>query len=102
MGPLKVKMPLELTVVSHEAGHSLHVVATGKDPALGSGVKVDIKAVLTGQDTSSYLALDVMANVSGKIAGLGFGLFKRKFDDIMTQFGKQVKAAIEEVHQPVS
>jgi carbon monoxide dehydrogenase subunit G len=101
VGPLKVKMPLDLTVISSEPGKNLHVVAKGKDSALGSTVQIDIKAALSGQDDLSNLYLDVVANVSGKIAGLGFGLFKRKFDDIMTQFGTQVKEAIEGAQQPV-
>ena len=95
VGPLKVKMPLDLVVQSSEEGKSLHVVANGKDSALGSSVRIDIKADLSAQGAGSTLALLVDAAVSGKIAGLGFGLFKRKFDDIMTTFGKQVKEAIE-------
>jgi carbon monoxide dehydrogenase subunit G len=78
------------------------VVANGKDPALGSSVRVDIKAALTAEAPGTHLALDVDATVSGKIAGLGFGLFKRKFDDIMTQFSRQVKASIEAGEQAPS
>jgi carbon monoxide dehydrogenase subunit G len=95
VGPLKVKMPLDLVVQSAEDLRNLHVVANGKDPALGSGVRIDIKAALRPDGSDSVLDLAVDAAVSGKIAGLGFGLFKRKFDDIMTQFSLQVKTAIE-------
>jgi carbon monoxide dehydrogenase subunit G len=102
VGPLKVKMPLDLVVVASEDGKSLHVVGNGKDSALGSGVRIDIVATLSPEATGTLLALKVEASVSGKIAGLGFGLFKRKFDDIMTQFGKQVKAAIEGPQPAVS
>lgn len=95
VGPLKVKIPLDLVVQSSEELRGLHVVASGKDPALGSSVRVDIKASLRPDAPGTVLDLAVDASVSGKIAGLGFGLFKRKFDDIMTQFGRQVKEAIE-------
>ena len=95
VGPLKIKMPLDLVVQSSEELRSLHVVANGKDSALGSSVRIDIKAALRAEAPGTVLDLEVDAAVSGKIAGLGFGLFKRKFDDIMTQFGRQVKAAIE-------
>lgn len=95
VGPLKLKMPLDLAVQSADSGHHLHVIATGKDSALGSSVRLDIKASLSPEGAGTQLLLDVDATVTGKIAGLGFGLFKRKFDDVMTKFGKQVKAAIE-------
>ena len=95
VGPIKLKMPLDLVVKSSEDLQRLHVECNGKDSALGSSVKVDIVAVLTADEPGTMLALDVNADVRGKIAGLGFGLFKRKFDDIMTQFGRQVKATIE-------
>ena len=102
VGPLKVKMPLELVVQSAEDGHSLHVIGNGKDSAMGSNVRVDIHASLSEVGTATALALTVDAAVSGKIAGLGAGLFKRKFDDIMTQFGQRVKGAIESTQQPAA
>jgi len=95
VGPLKLKMPLDLVVRSAEEGSSLHVVGTGKDSALGSSVRIDITASLQADAAQTHLLLRVEASVSGKIAGLGMGLFKRKFDDIMTQFGRAVKSAIE-------
>lgn len=98
IGPLKLKMPLDLAVASVEEGSRLHVIGTGKDSALGSSVRIDIHADLTPDRDSSTLALTVDATVSGKIAGLGAGLFKRKFDDIMNQFGQRVKAQIEGAH----
>ncbi|HWE62409.1 MAG TPA: SRPBCC domain-containing protein [Chloroflexota bacterium] len=101
VGPLKVKMPLDLVVQSSEEGRRLHVVGTGKDSALGSSVRLDIQAELTPQGAATNLHLTVEATVSGKIAGLGAGLFKRKFDDIMTKFGQQVKAAIESAPERV-
>jgi carbon monoxide dehydrogenase subunit G len=95
VGPLKVKMPLDLTVQEAEEQQRLHVVANGKDSALGSTVRIDIHADLTPQDAATSLDLHIDVAVSGKIAGLGAGLFKRKFDDIMMKFGQQVKAEIE-------
>lgn len=95
VGPLKLKMPLDLVVQSADEGKSLHVIGTGKDSALGSSVRIDITAALESEADATRLALRVEASVSGKIAGLGMGLFKRKFDDIMTQFSQRVKAAIE-------
>lgn len=95
VGPLKLKMPLDLVVQEAEEGKRLHVVGNGRDPALGSSVRVDIHAEISPEDAGTALHLAVEATVSGKIAGLGAGLFKRKFDDIMTQFGQRVKASIE-------
>jgi uncharacterized protein len=100
VGPLKLKMPLDLVVQSSDEGKSLHVVGTGKDSALGSSVRIDITATLQPEDSITHLLLRVEASVSGKIAGLGMGLFKRKFDDIMSQFGRAVKAAIESAPEP--
>jgi carbon monoxide dehydrogenase subunit G len=95
VGPIKLKMPLDLVVKESTELERLHVECNGKDPALGSSVKVDIVAELAANGAGTSLALNVNADVRGKIAGLGFGLFKRKFDDIMDQFSKQVKQAIE-------
>ena len=88
-------MPLDLTVQEAEEQQRLHVVANGKDSALGSMVRIDIHADLTPQDAATSLGLHIDVAVSGKIAGLGAALFKRKFDDIMARFGQQVKAEIE-------
>jgi len=101
VGPLKLKMPLDLVVQSSEEGRSLRVVGTGKDSALGSSVRIDITASLEPEDALTHLKLRVEASVSGKIAGLGMGLFKRKFDDIMSQFSRAVKEAIESAPEPV-
>jgi carbon monoxide dehydrogenase subunit G len=88
-------MPLDLVVQEAEEGQRLHVVGNGRDPALGSGVRVDIHVELSPDGTGTSLQLVVDAIVSGKIAGLGAGLFKRKFDDITGQFGQRLKASIE-------
>jgi carbon monoxide dehydrogenase subunit G len=101
VGPLKLKMPLDLVVQEADEGKHLHVLANGRDPALGSNVRVDIRADLSADGTASSLQLAVDAAVSGKIAGLGAGLFKRKFDDIMGQFGQRVKTAIEAAPESV-
>ena len=102
VGPLKLKMPLDLVVQSSDEGKSLHVVGTGKDSALGSSVRIDITASLRPEAALTHLLLRVEASVSGKIAGLGMGLFKRKFDDIMSQFGRAVKAAIKSAPEPAA
>jgi carbon monoxide dehydrogenase subunit G len=96
VGPLKVKMPLDLVVESAVTAQSLHVIANGKDSLLGSSARIDIHADLAADGTNTALQLRVDVAVSGKIAGLGVGLFKRKFDDIMDQFGTRVKAVVEE------
>lgn len=101
VGPLKLKMPLDLVIKSAEEGQRLHVVGTGKDSALGSNVQVDIQTTLAAEGAGSVVDLTVDAVVSGKIAGLGAGLFRRKFDDIMSQFGSRLKAAIEGSQQSV-
>jgi len=101
VGPIKLKMPLDLRVKESTELQHLHVECNGKDSALGSSVKVDIVASLTPDGAGATLALDVNADVRGKIAGLGFGLFKRKFDDIMSKFSRQVKEAIEGSQAPV-
>ena len=101
IGLLKLKMPLDLVVQSSTERERMHVLANGKDSALGSNVRVDIRAELQPRGVGTDLRLTVEATVSGKIAGLGVGLFKRKFDDVMIQFGRQVKAAIEASSEPV-
>ena len=53
VGPLKLKMPLDLVVQSAEEGRRLHVVGTGKDSALGSSVRLDIQAELAPQDAGT-------------------------------------------------
>lgn len=99
VGPLKLKMPMSLVVQDADAPRRLHVVGTGKDSALGSNVRVDIHVELSESGASTSVQLTVDAAVSGKIAGLGMGLFKRKFDDIMNQFTAGVKVAIEGAQQ---
>jgi len=95
VGPFTVKFPLEIQVLEVEEGRRLKAQAAGRDPAMGSSLRVMLELSLEprGDACTVHLASDVA--VLGKLGTLGQGIIQRKADQIMEQFAAAIRQALE-------
>ncbi len=95
IGPFKAEFPLEIEVLGVDEPCRLTARASGKDSAVASSVKVDLSVDLA--DTGAGTDLRVTADVSilGKLGTLGYGLIKRRADEIIGQFAGAIRQRLE-------
>lgn len=95
MGPFKVQFPLEIEVLEAEAPTHLRAQASGRDPAMGSSLRVTLDLMLEGQGTGSRLVINSEVGILGKLAALGDGIIQHKADGLMTQFAESLRKELE-------
>ena len=95
VGPFTVKFPLEIQILEVEKGRRLKAQAAGRDPAMGSSLRVMLELALEprGEGCTVHLVSD--AAVLGKLGTLGQGIIQRKADQIMEQFAAAIRQALE-------
>ncbi len=95
VGPFKVQFPLEIQVLEVDEPRRLRAVASGRDAAMGSSLKVDLDLRLEADGTGSRLVIASDANILGKLGTLGQSIIQHKADGIMTQFAEAVRKELE-------
>ncbi|HWP34013.1 MAG TPA: SRPBCC domain-containing protein [Thermodesulfobacteriota bacterium] len=101
IGPFKAAFPLDIEVLEAEAPRRLAARASGRDSALASAVKVELRVELAGRDggeTELHLAADV--SVLGKLGTLGHGAIVRRADEIVAQFAEAIRQRLERPEGP--
>jgi uncharacterized protein len=95
VGPFKVSFPLEIQVVEAEPGRRLKAVASGRDAAMGSALKVtlDLQLAPAGDGTRLLIASD--ANIQGKLGVLGHGIIQQRADGLITQFAQSMRRELQ-------
>ena len=95
VGPFKVTFPLDIEILEAVEGRRLRAAATGKDPAIGSSMKMGLD--LSIDDDGGQTVLDIKADVSilGKLGALGHSMIKRKADEMMGKFAQALKVEVE-------
>ena len=92
VGPFKVEIPLEIEIISVDAGRRLQLRATGKDGRIGTEVSfvltVELQAV--GEQTQFHMSVD--ATVVGRLVSLGLAVIKLKGDQQMGFFAQALQA----------
>jgi len=91
VGPFKVKFPLEIRVLEADAPLRIKAQATGKDPAMGSSMKVTFELALSATPSGSRIDLTGDAAVLGKLGSLGQGIISKKADAIVTEFAAAIR-----------
>jgi carbon monoxide dehydrogenase subunit G len=96
LGIFKVSFTTEARIEEMDQGKSIKAAVTGNDRKLGSGFRQTLEASFT-QMGPEETKVDLLTEVQfmGKIAGLGFGVLKRKADEALVKFGKAVRAQLE-------
>lgn len=95
VGPFKVQFPLEILVQDAEEGRRLRALATGKDTAVGSSLKMQLDLEITQDGGQTVLTLRADVNVLGKLGTLGHSMFKRKAGEVMGQFAGAMRHELE-------
>jgi carbon monoxide dehydrogenase subunit G len=95
VGPFRVRFPMEIRVLEVEASHRLKAQASGRDAAMGSGLRVTLDLTLASQPTGSSLRIAADVAVLGKLGALGQGIINHKAEGIMTQFAEAMQRELE-------
>ena len=96
IGPFQARFGLELSVTKVDPERFVQVEVTGKDRKLAASMRGVMEAHLerTGDEGT---ALDIIADVqvTGKIAGLGQVVIKRKSRDVIGRFAQAITAELD-------
>jgi hypothetical protein len=95
VGPFKVTFPLDIEILEAVEGQRLRAAATGKDPAIGSSMKMGLDLSIVEEDGRTVLDIKTDVGILGKLGSLGHSMIKRKADDMMGKFAQALKAEVE-------
>jgi carbon monoxide dehydrogenase subunit G len=95
VGPYKVHFDLDIQVKESEPLKRVRILASGRDAKLGVTQRVDLTVALS-EAGAAGTALDVEAEVEvlGKVAALGQFVVKRKAQDVVKQFTRNIEAEL--------
>src|SRR5262245_3959696 len=83
VGPFRIVIPLDVRIEG-TAPDRLSLVASGRDAALGSPVKVGLTVTLEARSGGgSYLRVTGQAEIGGKLAALGQSVVQQKTRDVL-------------------
>jgi carbon monoxide dehydrogenase subunit G len=96
LGIFRVSFTTEARIEEVNEGVSIKAAVTGNDRKLGSGFKQTLEAVFAQPGPlETQVGLTTEVQFMGKIAGLGYGILKRKADEALVKFGNAVRAELE-------
>lgn len=95
VGPFKLRADLKVGAEVLEPGRRIHISASGRDRQVDSRIAVDATLALVGSDQSGT-SVEVQGSyqVTGRVAGMGSGVIKKKADKIMSDFFDNAAAAL--------
>jgi uncharacterized protein len=95
VGPYKVGFDLDIQVKETEPLKMVHIQASGRDAKLGVTQRVDLTVTLheTGA-AGTALAVEAEIEVLGKVATLGQFVVKRKAQEVVKQFARNIEAEL--------
>lgn len=87
VGPFKLRADLKVTAEVLEPGRRIHIAASGRDRQVDSRISVDATLALVGSGESGT-SVEVEGNyqVTGRAAGMGGGVIKKKADKVIAEF----------------
>lgn len=96
VGPVRLALDGEVRVIARDdAAGTAAVRLDGADSRLGGGVRADVRLEMSGSlPTEVRIATDI--TVLGRIGELGQPLMKRKADQVMAEFGRNLQRALGE------
>src|SRR5207253_614853 len=95
VGPFKVRFPLDIRVLEADAPRRLKAEASGRDPAMGSSLRVTLDLLLEANGTGSRLVIHSEVGLAGTLATLGQGIIQQQADGIMTRFAEAMRRELE-------
>ena len=96
VGPFQARFGLEVSVTDVETERFVQMEVTGKDRKLAASMRGVMEARLAPKEDAGT-ALDITADVqvTGKIAGLGQMVIKRKSRDVFGRFAQAITAELD-------
>ena len=96
VGPYKVGFNLDIKVIETKKLDRVHIQASGRDPKLGVTQRIDLTVALTDAGAAgTSLAVEAEVEVLGKIATLGQFVIKRKAQDVVKQFARNIETELQ-------
>lgn len=95
IGPFKLEVPAEITVVDHSEPEFVHAQASGKDKITRTSLAVDLRVeVVPGEGIGSGLTVHADLQVAGRLASLGYSVIKKKAEENFTEFERRFLAEL--------
>lgn len=97
VGPYKMHFDLDIEVKESVPMERARIIASGRDVKLGVTQRVDLTVELDALADSAGTAMAVEAEVEvlGKVATLGQFVVKRKAQDVVKQFTRNIEAELK-------
>ncbi len=95
VGPFRVEFPMKIEVEQSEPHSHIKARASGSDSKIGSLMKVELDVRLAEEGTGTLLTLVATVDILGKLATLGHSMIKRKADQVMAEFVREIKKNLE-------
>ena len=96
VGPYKVGFDLDIQVKDTVPLEKVHIQASGRDAKLGVTQRVDLTVTLSDAGAAgTALAVEAEVEVLGKIATLGQFVIKRKAQDVVRQFARNIEQELQ-------
>jgi len=96
VGPFKIRIPLEIDVITQEPPERLVARANGRDGKLQSHLKIELDLTLVAL-APHVTMLNIEADIAllGKLGTLGHSVVVRKGNDIVGQFATALQAELQ-------
>jgi len=95
IGPYKVRVSLDVSVLETRPQELVRLLATGEDRSLGVSQRIDLTVRLQGRaENQTAIDMDAEVEVTGALVALGGFLVKRKAADIVRQLARNVDASL--------
>ena len=96
VGPYKVGFDLDIQVKETQPLKLVHIQASGRDAKLGVTQRVDLTVTLhEAGEAGTALAVEADVEVLGKVATLGQFVIKRKAQEVVKQFARNIEAELQ-------
>jgi uncharacterized protein len=95
IGPIALRVPLEVTIAGAVAPVSLALEARGRDGALGAAVSMSVSLAVTSSGGGSRVRIEAEGKILGKLGALGHGVIQRRAEELIDEFGARLRRAAE-------
>ncbi|MDB5797475.1 MAG: hypothetical protein JWP36_1377 [Paucimonas sp.] len=98
IGPFKLEVPTAILVESHVPQQQVRLRANGRDKFTGTTLEVQLLVDLVPLSAGgTRLNVDADMQVAGRLASLGFGVVKKKTEELFAEFERRLRAELETV-----
>ncbi len=95
VGPFRVEFPMRIEIEQSEPLSHIKARASGSDSKIGSLMKIELDVNLTEEGSGTLLSIVATVDILGKMATLGHSMIKRKADQVMAEFVRELKKNLE-------